>query len=224
MVGDGLMHWQSASHVVIVSQLHPAFFLVLISGFLFFFAPVFSLAIFCIITTWKLWFTWKKGPNSPAFELRKEKKTHILQQVPEGSQNIKGFLIYWAFISGLEPKLAKYSCWWLPPFVWVIQESPILAGFPSTCWIYQWECESVCVCVCVYHGCIQLLFSQVCNSGLHWSQGCDCQPWFEHWTHWTHCSHSSHIPQGSQEPIHKQFPCQCLFCMCGLLESLDMKK
>jgi len=52
----------------------------------------------------------KKGPNSPAFDLKKEKKTHILQQVPEGSQNIKGFLIYWAFISGLEPNLAKYSC------------------------------------------------------------------------------------------------------------------
>jgi hypothetical protein len=41
---------------------------------------------------------------------KKKKKTHILQQVPAGSQNIKGFLNFWAFICGLEPNLAKYSC------------------------------------------------------------------------------------------------------------------
>ncbi len=67
MVGDGLMQWQLDSHVVIVSQLHSAFFLVLISGFLFFFAPVFSLAIFCIITTRKSWFSWKKRSKFASF-------------------------------------------------------------------------------------------------------------------------------------------------------------
>ncbi len=74
VVGDGLMQWQSDSHVVIVSQLHSAFFLVLISGFLYFFAPVFSLAIFCIITTWKLWFSWKKWSKFASFWIKKKKK------------------------------------------------------------------------------------------------------------------------------------------------------
>jgi hypothetical protein len=67
--------------------------------------------------------------------------------------------------------LAKYSCWWLPPFVWVIQVSNF-GRFPSTCWNYP--------CIRIYHGCIQLLFTQVCHNGLHWSQSCDRQPWFEH--------------------------------------------
>jgi hypothetical protein len=109
MVGDGLMQWQSDSHVVIVSQLHSAFF----------FSPLFWVSFLLCSSVFfgnflhyynlKIMIFMKKRFKFASFLIFK-KKTHILQQVPAGSQNIKGFLIFWAFISGLEPNLAKYSC------------------------------------------------------------------------------------------------------------------